>query len=323
VTLPSCRAGRWLAVLVLVGLALAGCERSSSPQQELRDAFARTLDEDLAFALSTRVEGASLDGPDAETAAFLGAVRLTGVRQQEGPYAAVLDIGGTDPLVEVRGGGGEPLLLRTGFGALLGAEGDPAAELGPRLDELGIGQDERDALVAGFAGDWIAVSDADDVGDLTGPALGATDRAGDGTDAASDPGSDDASTPLDAGRLLAALEVTSARDVGEVRRFDVVLDADVWLGTALGDAVQGGGVDVPSQVPGTVTVRDGLVHEVRLHLADQDDDARLELVLVLREHGEVTFPGPVRPVAEVTVAELVELVAVLDGSAAATAGTTR
>jgi hypothetical protein len=310
VTLPSCRAGRWLAVLVLLGLALAGCERSGSPEQELRDAIERTLDEDLAFTLSMRTEGASLDGADAETAAFLGAVRLTGVRQHDGPYAAVLDIGGTAPLLEVRGGGGDPLLLRTGFGALLGAAGDPATELGPRLDELGVGQDQRDALVASFAGDWIAISDADDVGDLAGPALGATDEANAGTDPEADAGT----APFDLDRLLAALEVSGARDVGEVRRFDVELDADAWLGTALGDAVQGGGVDVPSRVPGTVTVRDELVHEVRLDLADHDGGARLELVLVLREHGEVSFPGPAVPVAEVTVAELTELIAVLDGS---------
>jgi hypothetical protein len=297
-------------VLVLLGLALAGCERSGSPEQELRDAIERTLDEDLAFTLSMRTEGASLDGADAEAVAFLGAVRLTGVRQHDGPYAAMLDIGGTAPLLEVRGGGGEPLLLRTGFGALLGAEGDPATELGPRLDELGVGQDQRDALVASFAGDWIAISDADDVGDLAGPALGATDEA----DAGTDPGSEVATAPFDLDRLLAALEVSGARDVGEVRRFDVELDADAWLGTALGDAVQGGGVDVPSRVPGTVTVRDELVHEVRLDLADHGDGARLELVLVLREHGEVTFPEPAVPVAEVTVAELTELITVLDGS---------
>jgi hypothetical protein len=312
VTLPSCRAGRWFAVLVLLGLALAGCERSGSPEQELRDAIGRTLDEDLAFTLSMRTEGASSDGADAETAAFLGAVRLTGVRQHDGPYAAVLDIGGTAPLLEVRGGGGDPLLLRTGFGALLGAAGDPATELGPRLDELGVGQDQRDALVASFAGDWIAISDADDVGDLAGPALGATDEADAGTEPGT--GSEVGTAPFDLDRLLAALEVSGARDVGEVRRFDVELDADAWLGTALGDAVQGGGVDVPSRVPGTVTVRDELVHEVRLDLADHDDGARLELVLVLREHGEVTFPEPAVPVAEVTVAELTELIAVLDGS---------
>jgi hypothetical protein len=314
VTLPSCRAGRWLAVLVLVGLALAGCDRAASPQQELREALARTVGEDLAFTLSMRTEGASLEGPDAETAAFLSAVRLAGVRQHDGPYAASLDIGGTAPLLEVRGGGGEPLLLRTGFGALLGAEGDPAAELGPRLDELGIGQDQRDALVAGFAGDWVAISDADDVGDLAGPALGSTDQPADGTDRA--PAADGRAAPLDLGRLLASLEVSGVRDVGEVRRFDVELDAAAWLGTALGDAVRGGGVEVPPRVPGTVTVRDELVHEVRLDLGDgqQDDGAGLELVLVLREHGEVTFPGPVLPAAEVTVAELVELIAVLDGA---------
>jgi hypothetical protein len=303
-------------VLVLLGLALAGCERSGSPEQELRDAIERTLDEDLAFTLSMRTEGASLDGADAETAAFLGAVRLTGVRQHDGPYAAALDIGGTVPLLEVRGGDGDPLLLRTGFGTLLGAEGDPATELGPRLDELGVGQDQRDALVASFAGDWIAISDADDVGDLAGPALGATDEADAGTERGTAPGtgSEVGTAPFDLDRLLAALEVSDARDIGEVRRFDVELDADAWLGTALGDAVQGGGVDVPSRVPGTVTVRDERVHEVRLDLADHDEGGRLELVLVLREHGEVTFPEPAAPVAELTVAELAELIALLDGS---------
>jgi demethylmenaquinone methyltransferase / 2-methoxy-6-polyprenyl-1,4-benzoquinol methylase len=319
VNLPGCRIGRWVAGLLLLALALAGCDRSASPEDELRTATERTLSEDVGFTLSARADRASLDalGEGAgEAAAFLATFQLTGVREADGAYALVVDIGGTAPLFEVRGGGQEPLLLRTGLGALLGAEGDPATSLGPRLDALGIDGEPRQAMVAGFAGDWIAITDADDVGDLAGPALAGEEPEA-GADASAGTGD-----PFDLGRLFAALEVRSARDVGDVRRFAVQLDAQGWLGTALGGATDGSEVvELPASVPGSVTVRDGLVHEVRLELAEGTEGAesadgqpgRVELVLALHDHGEVAEIEPAVPVVEVTTAELVELIAVLDG----------
>jgi hypothetical protein len=306
---------------VLVGLALTGCDRSGSAEAELREATARTLAQDVAFTLSARTDAPPAAGEDAPLAAMLATFELSGVREAGGRYAFAVDIGGTMPLLEARGGAGDPLLLRSGLGALLGAEGDPASELGPQLDELGLEGDQRDALIAGFAGDWIALSDADDVSDLAGRALG--DETG-GDDVAGGP-DDEGGDPFDLERLFAELEVTSARDVGDVRRFEVVVDAQDWLGRDLDAAARDGGIEVPASVPGTVTVRDGVVHEVRLQLeaagdgnqpdgeADGEAGGGLDVVLVLRDHGEVRFPEPVTPVVEVTVAELAELLSLLGG----------
>jgi hypothetical protein len=315
VTPPGCRVGRWVVLAVLVGLALTGCDRPGPAASELREAAARTLAQDVAFTLSARTDTPPDAAEDAPLAAMLATFELSGVREAGGRYAFAVDIGGTMPLLEARGGAGDPLLLRSGLGALLGAEGDPASELGPQLDELGLEGDQRDALIAGFAGDWIALSDADDVGDLAGRALGEETGGDDGAGGPDGEGGD----PFDLERLFAELEVTSARDVGDVRRFEVVVDAQDWLGSDLDAAAQDGGLDVPAAVPGTVTVRDGMVHEVRLQLgaaADGDqpegqESGGLDLVLVLRDHGEVRFPEPVTPVVEVTVAELAELLSLL------------
>jgi hypothetical protein len=296
VTLASRRSGCRLAGLLLVVLVLGGCDRASADGQ-LRRAAEETLAMDVAFTSSVtaaRPPGSAPDDPAAQAAASLAAVEVAGARRSAGPYALAVGIGGTEPLFEVRGGGGQPLLLRTGLGGLLGAEGDPEDVLGPRLDELGIEGEQRGAVIAGFAGEWIAIVDATGLGDL---ADGAPDA---------EPGD-----PFDLARLFAALEATAARDVGEVRRLDVVLDADAWLGSALGGALVEDAGTSAGRLPGTVTLRDGAVHEVRVELPGDEAGGPSELVLALHDHGEVTFPDPVTPVAEVTAAELAALVEAL------------
>jgi hypothetical protein len=67
VTLPSCRAGRWLAGLVLLVLALGGCDRAaSSADEDLRRAGAETLAVDVAFA--TPGSGPRSEGPSTPAA---------------------------------------------------------------------------------------------------------------------------------------------------------------------------------------------------------------------------------------------------------------
>jgi hypothetical protein len=294
VTVPACRVGRWLALLVLVGLALAGCDRGSSPEQELREAIELTLADDVAFEVRVRTDEPADPGADAELAASLATLRVVGSHRTDGTYHLALDIGGTEPILEVRGGEG-PLLLRTGLGALLGLTGAPDEAVGDAFDGLDLDEEGQRALLAGFAGDWLALTDADDLADLTGEAEGEGAEHG---------GS------LGLGELLEALEVVEAHDAVGVRTFDVLAHPQRRQGSALGRTLTDL-LDLPATVPGRVEVRDGRVQQVVLGLAGEAASGSTELVLEVLEHGELPTAEPIDPAATLTVAELAEVVEVL------------
>jgi hypothetical protein len=298
VTVPACRAGRWLAVLVLVALALSGCDRGGSPEQELRAAVDRTLAEDVAFEVRVRTEERTAAEADPDLASFLETVRVTGSHRTGGTYHLALDIGGTAPLLELRGGDGPPL-LRTGLGALLGSTGSPEEALGEPFGDLDLDDEGRRALLAGFAGDWLALTDAADLDDA--PAEGAEVGPEDG------PG---AGGPVVWGDLLEAVEVVEVHDVGGVRTFEVLAHPQRLQGSSLGRTL-GGLLDLPATVPGRVDVRAGRVQQVLVDLSGEAASGPLELVLVVLDHGELPPAEPVDPVAALTVAELAELVEVL------------
>jgi hypothetical protein len=281
VTWPSCRGGRWAFGLLLVALALTACDRGGSAEAELREAIERTFAEDVAFQLGFTADPTVEGGPDPELRDLLVSFRVAGTRQAGGTYDAALDIGGTASLLELRGGGGDGVLLRTGFGALLGASGSPDAELDVALRDAGVDDEARRALAAGFAGDWVAITDV---------------GAGGGG--------------FDPDRLLAGTEVVAARDVGEVRRFDVRIDPDALLGPVLGDTVAAP-LDLPETVPGVLEVRDGVVGQLRLELAEEAPGA-LRLGLLVVDHGDVAAPDPVEPTATLTLADLRALATALD-----------
>jgi hypothetical protein len=292
VTLPACRAGRWFAVLLLVALALSGCDRGSSPERELREAVDGTLAEDVAFEVRVRTEGRTDVETDPDLASVLENVRVTGSHRTGGTYHLALDIGGTDPLLELRGGDG-PVLLRTGLGALLGSTGSPEEALREPFDDLDLDDEGRRALLAGFAGDWLALTETDaDTpagGADAGGAAGGTTRWGD---------------------LLDAVEVVEVHDAGGVRTLEVLADLRRLRSSSLGRTLDGL-LDLPATVPGHVEVREGRVQQVRLDLSGEGASGSLELVLVVLDHGELPPTEPVDPVATLTVAELAGLVEVL------------
>jgi hypothetical protein len=306
VTLPACCAGRWLAGVLLVALALTGCERSRSPEQQLRDAARATFAEDVAFTLTTIGDGDLPDAaaPGGRVVGFLSAFELSGVRGADGGYSLAVGIGGTAPLLEVRGRGGEgEVLLRTGLGELLGVDGDPGAALAGPFDGLELDDQQRRAILAGFAGEWIAIPDAGGLGDLTSTTLDADrDTGGDGSETAD---------PFDLRRLLDALEVVEAPDPSAAgRELEVRLDTAAWLGAR---AVEADGFGLPATVPGQVVVREGRIHEVTLELGDHEGTTdRHGLRLLLTDHGQVESPAPAEPVATVSRADLAELVRLLD-----------
>jgi hypothetical protein len=296
VTIPTCRVGRWLALLVVVALALAGCDRGSSPEQELREAVDRTLADDITFEVRVRAEGAA-DRADADLAASLAALRVAGSHRTDGTYHLALDIGGTDPIVEVRGGEG-PLLLRTGLGALLGVTGAPDEAIGDAFGDLDLDDGGQRALLAGFAGDWLALTDADDLADLAAEAA---------------EGGSEPDGSLGRGELLEALEVVDVHEASGGRTFEVLVHLDRLQGASLGRTLTDL-LDLPATVPGRVEVRDGRVQQVAFDLAGEGARGTSELLLVVLEHGELPPTEPIDPAATLTLAELAEVVEVLGTS---------
>jgi hypothetical protein len=292
VTLPACRIGRWFAVLLLVALALSGCDRGRSPERELREAVDGTLAEDVAFEVRVQTEGRTDVAADPDLASFLETVRVTGSHRTGGTYHLALDIGGTAPLLELRGGDG-PLLLRTGLGALLGSTGSPEEALGEPLDGLDLDDEGRQALLAGFAGDWLAITETD------------ADTPAEGSEAGPETGE-----PTRWGDLLEAVEVVEVHDAGGVRTFEVLADPQRLQRSSLGRTLHGL-LDLPATVPGRVEVREGRVQQVRVDLSGEAVSGSLELVLDVLDHGELPPAEPVDPVAALTVAELAGLVEVL------------
>jgi hypothetical protein len=308
VTLPACRVGRWLAGVLLVALALTGCERSRTPEQQLRDAARATFTEDVAFTLTTIDDGDLPDAaaPGGRVVAFLSAFEFTGIRRADGGYAVAVEIGGTAPLLEVRGRGGDgEVLLRTGLGELLGVEGDPAAAFAGPLDGLDLDDRQRAALLAGFEGEWIAIPDAGGLGALSSATLDA-DADGDADGDASE-----VADPFDLRRLMDALDVVGGREeVAGGREVAVRLETVAWLGPR---AVDDDGLGLPATVPGQVVIREGRIHEVTLELGnDEGTTDRHGLRLLLTDHGQVEPLAPAEPVATVSRADLAELVRLLD-----------
>jgi hypothetical protein len=207
------------------------------------------------------------------------------------------DIGADAPLFEFRTDPGQLPLLRMGLADLLGipADADPEAEVGPLLDERGVAGEGRQALLAGFAGDWIELEDgASGIGGLTGGSA-----EGDGSDA---PDGD----LLEA--LVAATEVqpTSAAD-----RYDLLVDmaaVRAALSATLGTPLLGSGV--PEVAPGSATLdAQGALQELWVDVADGEQPARLHVQLVPGPDGPLSARP--EPVARVSNRDLADLGALL------------
>lgn len=311
---------RWWVVLLAATTLLAGC-REQDPGEELAAAIAATGGDTFTFALTVQVDEAALDqldGDVGETAAVLRDLVVDGERAGDGAVRTGLRVGGEVPVVEALTTSDGELFLRTGLPELLGVDGaDVEGQLGPVLDEAGIGADGRAALLASFAGGWISLSDVGGLGELLADHAGVRSEQVEAPPAAAD---------LD--DVLAATRVTAARTTGEVRRLDVEVDAAA-LGGALGDSAA-------ATLPGTVVVRDGRVVEARLDLApaagsgagsgsgaDSESGTgsgsaagSVEVVLVLADHGaEVRLTRP-DDAARLTGAELLEVLTRLEAAGA-------
>lgn len=286
-----------LAVATTVAVLVGGCSEPD-PATELRDAVRATEATSVTFtvaAVADRGALEALEGGAAEAAAFLEGAGLVGARDPDGALRLAVTLGGEQPLLEVVSVPDQPLLLRTGLPELLGVStgADPAEQLEPALEALGVDEAGRRALAVSFAGGWLALRDVGDVDQAIAELLGGDDR----------PEAPPLSTDL--ATLFERVEVRGVRDAGDVRRFDVVVDTAAT-----------GGATGSAPVPGTVVTRDGLLQEVRVELPGDAEAGVVELVLTLTPVGSGTAVLRPEPDAELTAAQLLDLVEKLQGRVA-------
>lgn len=285
---PRPTRSRPAVLLLALALALVGCTGEDDPRAELEEAVADTLDTEVAYELRAEADRAALEAlGDAagDAAQFLGDFRVTGAREPDGPTTLSVELAAGEPVLEAVALPDGELRLRTGLGEMLGLVGSPADALGPELDARGVSEQQRTALVAGFAGDWIAIADA-----------GGLDGVLEGGDEANRP-------TLDRERVLRHVEVTGVSEGDELRRFSVLVDVAGLLGGLDGAE----GLDEP--VAAEIDVLDGLVHRVRVDLADGlgDEQGGVRLELGVTEHGDAGVGEPPPVEATVSTEELEEL----------------
>lgn len=296
--------GRWLATLAALLVALAACTGEPDPRGELEAAVAATGEASVTFQATVVGDPAAvdrLDGGLADAVLLVEGGEVGGARDPDGALRVALGLGGSEPALEVVSLPGGPLLLRSGLAAALGVDdGDPRAQLDPALEALGVDEAGREALAVSFAGGWLELTDVDD---LEG-ALAAVGEGG-----VEDP-ADGPAEPFDLSALLDALTIGEVRDAGEVRRFEVTVDP-----TRLGPLAAG----VTAARPGQVVLRDGLLQELRLEVADTEAGP-VELVVTLTPVAEGRAVLRPEPDASVTAGQLRELVETLQRAGAVPGG---
>lgn len=286
------------AVALLVGaLLLAGCAGPPVPEEALADAFERTFSGAFAFDATVDADRGALAalGENAgQAAAFLSGFRIQG-RTDGTRHALTVRILGTD-LLDFRALSPEERYLRLGLSDLAAvADIRIGHERALRLtQDLDLPASVTAAVVAALEGRWVAVVgrfSGEDLAQLAGPGVGQAELAG----------AVRAAFGEDVGAFLERfVAVDAQQEEAGGRRFVVSLRLRELLRAAaeLQAALTGRGppsralevelAGLPETVAGTVTARDGQVHELRFDVtAGRVADGSVELTVRLSDHGAV------------------------------------
>lgn len=290
-----------LAVVALVAAACGG--EPDDPNAALAEAFEATFDDSVAYALSVDADNGVLTDlaeDQGQLAALVGGLTLDGVVDEGATSLRVRGLGST--LLELRSlDDGETLYAQLGIQDLLamaaGGDIDPAQLLAFAAPDLP--EDAREVLEAALGGQWVAIE-----GGVDDAVAGAAETGTEEAEALLDD-----LTGGDVGGFLERYVTVDGEDRGDaVRTIEVAFELREFLRAtaALGEGLDGGPADadtgdleadlaeLPERIPGVVTIRDGLVTELRFGLDEPMRDAgatvdgRLDLVLVLSDHGAVT-----------------------------------
>lgn len=303
---------RLLVLLVVLATLLGAC-READPETQLADAVDRTLDGAFTYEISLEADEGGDAGPGGQTGALLRGLLVSGSRDGDAWSLGVAVLG--FEVIDVRVEDPDLRHFRLGLAEILGLFGGPDADLsGQVAAELrDRGEDEEIVEVARAAldGDWITVE-----GPLSGEELArALGDAGDG--AAGDPASVAQVLGQDVREFVDRyVIVLDRREDSDRTVYDVEVDTQA-LAQALADADPDDPddlADIDDRYPGTVVVRDGVVHEVELRVGGEAQSSQLRIRAVLDDHGdvpEVDQPEQGRTVSSDRFLEAVEALSAL------------
>lgn len=287
-----------LAVVALLAAACGG--EPDDPGTALAEAFEATFDDAFAYELTVDADSGVLTDlaeDQGQVAALIGGMALDGVVDEGVGSLRIRGLGST--LLELRSlDDGEVLYARLGIQDLLamaaGGDVDPAQLLAFAAPDLP--EDARQALEAAIGGQWLAIE-----GGFDDAVAGTTDTSTEEARALLDD-----LTGGDVGGFIERYVTVDGEDRGDaIRTIEVAFELREFLRAtaALGDEV---GVDdaaerdleadlaeLPERIPGVVTIRDGVVTELRFGLdgpmreAGASIDGRLDVLIELSDHGAV------------------------------------
>jgi hypothetical protein len=277
-----------IAVLAATLLAvLVGACSPQTPEEELAEAFERTLDSSFVYDASLEGEGEAEE--QGELGAILRGIGASGTRDGDA-WSVEVSVLGFD-VFELRSETPELRHLRLGIAEVLGMIGgpgaDPSAAIVEELEARGHDEDTLEIAREALQGGWVTVEGPLDAEDLD-RAIGVDEQAADRPDTA-------AALEALGGDLRGFVDeyvvVDDVEDVGDRRVFDVhveVRDAMSALSQLGAEPPEDADLeDLPERVPGAVTVEDGLVREVVLSFGEGGEDgSRTRLRVEVTGHGD-------------------------------------
>jgi hypothetical protein len=287
---------RVLVPFVLLGaLVAAACGTASpDPDTRLQAAVENTLDGSFTYTVGVDADREALEalGEGAgDAAVFLQTFGFSGVVDDQDGVSFAVNLGASDPLLELRTFGDDAFYVNLGLNDFLSLAGagafDPRDELAPALDALGFEDEVKAAVLDALDGKWVGVEGELDVARIRSLMSGQEDPVDDeeASEAAEELFGEDLPAFVD--RYITVLKTTE--DDG-TERFDVQLELRELL-RAAGELNQRVGQetvpledleadlqDLPEAVPGTVIVEDGRVTELRFDLASTAREAGSDVV---------------------------------------------
>lgn len=339
---------RFPVLVALLGLLVAACGDGGDPSDRLASAFENSFDGEFAYELTVDADSEALAGLGegaGQAAAFLAGFSAAGVVVDDAATFTVTVL--NRPIVEIRSIGDDQLYLQAGLNDFLSAFGggafDPQDELVPALDQLGLDEEVKAAVIEAANGGWVGVEgevDDERLSLLLGAPSGEVDDE-EARERFEEVFGEDVPTFVE--RFVV---VESEETEDDVRLYEVhlqvheLLRAAAELNAELGVENQGALADLeadladmPETVPGTVITVDDHVQRITFDLAEAArqrpaEDATavtgsVEITFTFTEHDDI---DPVEAPEEVTTitgeqfTDAIERLGQLTGGTGATPG---
>lgn len=277
------RTGRFPVLVAVLGLLVAACGDGGDPSDRLADAFEETFDGSFAYELTVDADASALEGLGegaGQAAAFLAGFTASGSVHEDAATFGVTVL--NQPVLQLRSIGSDAFYIQLGLNDFLSAFGggafDPQDELVPALNELGLGEEVKAAVIEAFNGSWVGVEGELDTEQLSA-LLGGESKEVDDEEARerfNEVFGEDAPEFIENFVI-----VEEEEEDDDIRRYTVhlqvheLLRASAELNEELGVEDQGALrdlesdlADLPETVPGTVVTDEGRVQYISFDLAE-------------------------------------------------------